>query len=157
METDALFYKIQKRIVSTEDYVKWSHTLLESNVSSPSLNIISSLSSDENIFEVEDYFKRALKELGIKAPTTEISSRAYIAFLASNIFRVESLSEMFDLAYKIFRIVAELQYPEDLMEWYEISEMIDQIQYDDLPLEFNEEDIKSKIENEAKLILEVNK
>ncbi|QGH34158.1 hypothetical protein GI584_09045 [Gracilibacillus salitolerans] len=63
METNALFYKIQKRIVSTEDYIKWSYTLLESNVSSPSLNIISSLSSDENIFEVEDYFKRALKEL----------------------------------------------------------------------------------------------
>jgi hypothetical protein len=121
------------------------------------LNIISASSSAENIFEIEDYFKRALNELGIKAPTIEISARAYIAFLASNILKVESLSEMFDLAYKIFQIVAELQYPEDLMEWYEISEMIEQIQYDDLPLEFNKENVKLKIEKEAKYILEVNK
>ncbi|WP_267902844.1 hypothetical protein [Gracilibacillus salitolerans] len=43
------------------------------------------------------------------------------------------------------------------MEWYGISEMIDQLQYDDLPLEFDEEDIISKIENEAKFNLEANK
>ncbi len=157
METNALFYKIQKRIVSTGDYIKWSYTLLESNVSSPSLNIISSLSSDENIFEVEDYFKRALKELGIQTPTIETSARAYIAFLASSILNCESLPEKFDFAYNIFRIVAELQYPEDLMEWYGISEMIDQLQYGDLPLEFDEEDIISKIENDAKFNLEANK
>ncbi|MCT2536469.1 hypothetical protein NC661_03580 [Aquibacillus koreensis] len=157
METNALFYKIKTGIVSSEDYIKWSHNLIESNMSSPSLSIMSSLSSDENIFEVEHYFRRALKELGIKEPTMETSDRAYISFLVSDIVKTERTSEIFDLAYKVFRIVVDLQYPEDLIAWYEISEKIDQLQYDESPLEFDEEDLKMMIKNEANLILEEKK
>ncbi|MDV2581588.1 hypothetical protein [Alkalibacillus haloalkaliphilus] len=157
MQTNALFYKIQKGIVSVEDYVNWSFSLLEKNVSSPSLNIIASLSQDENIFEVEDYFKKALTELGIQHPTFETSARGYIAYLASDILECKSLPKKFELAYKIFRIVMEIQYPKDLMEWFHINEMVDQLRYDNLHIEFNEKDVKSKIENEAKFILESNK
>ncbi len=153
MDSNALFYKIQKESVTTEDYIKWSHFLLANQISTPSLNIISSLSFDDNIFEVEDFFKRALKEIGIQAPTFETSARAYIAYLAINILEDVNSPKIFDLAYKIYRIVVELQYPEDLMEWYNISEMIDQLEYDDVPLEFNNDEVIIKIKNEAKLIL----
>ncbi|WP_144553748.1 hypothetical protein [Peribacillus simplex] len=60
METNALFYKIQKRTIWTEDYVNWSHNLLKNDVSSPSVNIISSFPFDENIFVK---WKFILKEL----------------------------------------------------------------------------------------------
>ncbi|MFJ8248013.1 hypothetical protein [Peribacillus asahii] len=157
METNALFYKIQKETVSTEDYVNWSHSLLENNVSSPSINIISSFSFGDSIFKVEVYFKRALNELEIQKPTFEISARAYIGFLANKIIKVNNHSEMFELAYTIFRIVdTELHNLDDLLEWYEISEMIDRLQYDDVPLEFNEVEVISRIKNEAKIFLGLN-
>ncbi|MGB3259913.1 hypothetical protein [Paenisporosarcina sp.] len=157
MHTNALFYKIEKRTVSTEDYVNWSYNLLENDVSTPSVNIISSFSFGENIFEVEVYFKRALNELAIQKPTFEICARSYIGHLANKIIKANNKSVTFDLAYMIFRIVAsDLHYPDDLMEWYEISEMIDELRYGDSPKEFNEDGVILRIKNEANIFLGSN-
>jgi hypothetical protein len=149
LDTNALFYKINKRVVTTEDYVKWSYCLIENNVSSPSLHIIASFSFSENVFEVEAYFHRTLKELKIQEPSFETSARSYIILLAREILQANE-SEMFDLAKRIFCIVGtELSYPNDLLEWYEISEMVDRLKYDNEPLEFNKVDVISKIKSEA--------
>ena len=59
MDSYKLFYKMNKGIVSVEDYIAWSHTLLKNNVSSTSLNIIASLAPNHNLLEVEDYFRKA--------------------------------------------------------------------------------------------------
>src|SRR5690625_7402262 len=84
-ETNFLFYKIQKGTVTTHDYINWSHGLLSNEISSPSLNILSSCSSFDNIFEIESYFKRSLQELAIEQPTVEACARAYIDFLVEKI------------------------------------------------------------------------
>jgi len=97
VKTNALFYKMQKGTVSTEDYVNWSHHLLENELSSPSVNIISSFSFGESIFEVEVYFKRALNELAIQKPSLEICARAYIGNLANKIIQTNNHSVTFDL------------------------------------------------------------
>ena len=157
MQTNALFYKIQKGTVITKDYVNWSINLLENDVSSPSVNIISSFLNGESIFEVEEYFNRALNELEIQKPTFEICARAYIGHLANKIIKENNHSFTFDFAYKIYRIVAsDLDYPDDLMEWYEISEMIDEQRNGDIPLEFNENQVISTIKNEANIFLGLN-
>ncbi|MEK5146786.1 hypothetical protein MKX53_07070 [Psychrobacillus sp. FSL K6-4615] len=157
MQTNALFYKIQKGTVITKDYVNWSINLLENDVSLPSVNIISSFLTGESIFEVEEYFNRALNELEIQKPTFEICARAYIGHLANKIIKENNHSFTFDFAYKIYRIVAsDLDYPDDLMEWYEISEMIDEQRNGDIPLEFNESQVISTIKNEANIFLGLN-
>ena len=150
MQTNALFYKIQNGTVSTKDYINWSQTLLENTVSSPSVNIISSLSFNENIFKVEAYFNRALKELALQKPSYEICARAYIGHLANKIKKENDHTVILDLAYMIFRIVSvDLRYPDDLIGWYEISEMIDELRYGDNPLKFNKEEVISRIKDEA--------
>ena len=157
MQTNALFYKMQKGTVITKDHVNWSINLLENDVSSPSVNIISSFLNGESIFEVEEYFNRALNELEIQKPTFEICARAYIGHLANKIIKENNHSFTFDFAYKIYRIVAsDLDYPDDLMEWYEISEMIDEQRNGDIPLEFNESQVISTIKNEANIFLGLN-
>lgn len=65
MKNSHLFYKIHKGTITGRDYINWSPTLLSEGTSSPSLEIIASLSSVDNIFEIELYFKRSLKELAI--------------------------------------------------------------------------------------------
>ncbi|WP_313893279.1 hypothetical protein [Psychrobacillus sp.] len=157
MQINAIFYKIQKGTVSTEDYVNWSHNLLENDVSSPAINIISSYSFGESIFEVEVYFKRALNEMAIEEPASEICARAYIGHLANKILIANNHSLAFDLAYMIFWVVSsDLDYPDDLMEWYEISEMIDELRFGDIPTEFNADGIISRIKNEANIFLGLN-
>lgn len=154
VQTNALFYKMHRETVSIEDYINWAFNLLENNVSSPSVNILTSFSFNDNIFEVEVYFKKALNELAIQKPIFDICARAYITHLANIIIKENNHSVTFDLAYMIFRIVAlDLHYPDDLMEWYEISEMIDVIRYGDTPLDCNEDEVVSRIKNEANIVL----
>lgn len=154
VETNVLFYKIQKGTVSTEDYVNWSHSLLERNVTSPSLAILSSFTFKDNIFEVEVYFNRTINELGIKNPTFEVCARVYIGLLANRIIQVNDHKEIFDLTDMIFQIVAmELDYPNELYTWFELSEMIDRLDYDYAARDFNEDDVILRIKNEAEIIL----
>ncbi|WML52218.1 hypothetical protein RCG17_22955 [Neobacillus sp. PS3-12] len=142
MEINVLFYKIQKGTITTEDYVNWSYSQLEKNVSSPSLNIISSFSFDDNLFEVEMYFKRAIDELAINEPTFDICARVYIGFLANKIKKAYEHTVIFDLADMIFQIAAtELDNADDLFAWFEISEMIDRLNYDDQSFMLNEDDL----------------
>ena len=155
MKTNSLLYKILKETVSTEDYVNWAHNLLENEVSSPSINIISSFSKVENIFQVEVYFKRALNELEIEKPVFEICARSYINYLANKIVEENNHSIIYDLAYKIYRIVSlDLHYPDDLMVWYEISELIDEIRYGDNLKEFDVIEVIIRIKKEAQIHLE---
>jgi hypothetical protein len=157
VETNVLFYKIHKGTVSTEDYVNWSYSLLEKNISSLSLNILSSFSFDDNLFEVEVYFKRALDEMAIKEPTFEICARAYIGFLANKIIKAYEQTVIYDLADMIFQIVAtELDNTDDLSVWLEISELIDRLGYDDQPLILNEHDVIERIKNEAQITSKIN-
>ncbi|AND41473.1 hypothetical protein [Cytobacillus oceanisediminis] len=154
VETNVLFYKIRKGTVSTEDYVNWSHSLLERSVTSPSIPILSSFTSNDNIFEVEVYFNRAIIELGIKEPIFEVCARAYIGLLADRIIQVNDHKEIFDLTNMIFQIVAmELDYPDELYTWFELNEMIDRLDYDYAARDFNEDDVILRIKNEAEIFL----
>lgn len=154
METNVLFYKIYKGTVSTEDYVNWSYSLIERNVTSPSLNILSSFTSNDNIFEVEIYFNKTINELRIKKPIFEVCARAYIGLLANRIINVNDHKEIFDLTDMIFQIVAmELDYPNELYIWYELSEMIDRLDFDYAARDFNEDDVISRIKQEADTFL----
>lgn len=147
METNVLFYKIQRGTVTTHDYLNWSYALLSSEISSPSLNILSSCSLDDNIFEIESYFRRSLRELEIKEPTFESCVRAYLDFLAISIVKTDDYTVIFNLMDMIFQVIAiEMGNSNDLFPWIEISELIDRRDYD-------EKYVISKIKNEARLLL----
>lgn len=151
METNHLFYKIYKGKVTVQDYINWSHGLLSKHISSHSVNILSSFSPHDNIFEIESYFNRAVKELVLKQPTFEEAARAYIAFLAAEILETNDYKQMYHLTDRIFNVAAvEMRYPNDLMHWIELSELMDRVDYHDDP------DVIGQIKNEAKKLLRSN-
>ena len=94
--------------------------------------------------------------MGIKKPTFEVCARAYIGLLANKIIKVNDHTEIFDLTHRIFQIVAmELDYPNDLYTLFELSEMIDRLDYDYAARNFNEDDVISRIKNEAEIFLKL--
>ncbi|WP_164214330.1 hypothetical protein [Virgibacillus sp. YIM 98842] len=97
METNHLFYKIHKGNVTVKDYIDWSRGLLSKDISSPSVNILSSCSPHDNIFEIESYFNREVRELAIKQPAFEETARAYIAFLAAKILETDDHKQIYQL------------------------------------------------------------
>ncbi|MCM3729787.1 hypothetical protein M3226_30100 [Neobacillus cucumis] len=152
MDTPILFYKIYQDDVAPFDYVNWALKMLENDNDSFSLNILSSLREPLNIFEVEDYFRRVLRELNLKEPSFEECAEYYILQIAKRILE-EDENNAIDLAYKIYEVVRELDYPDDLEEWYKISEMIDDFRYGDNISNLTKVALIVTIEKEAKKVI----
>ena len=129
METKMLYYKIFEKKVEPVDYVNWAIKMLENSDTSASLNILSSLSETLNIFEVEDYFHRAMRELGMEEPSQDECSKYYFWYLLKQI--IDNESNAINYAYEIYQIVSEEFVSEELNVWYEISEMIGDYRYGD--------------------------
>ncbi|MCM3791248.1 hypothetical protein M3221_23220 [Domibacillus indicus] len=127
MNTNALFYKIFNRCITSEDYVPWAFNMLEDDKDSVSLGILSSFKSTNNIFEVEDYFYRTLKELNIQKPSYKEAALEYICYLARKIVTCEL--DAIETAETIFHIACDLDNPEELEAWLDISDKIDEFKY----------------------------
>ena len=71
MDTRQLFYYIyQKSVTAEKHYLPWALSMLEHEQNSLSLSILASRPS-YNLFEVEDYFQRTLKELSLLKPSEQ--------------------------------------------------------------------------------------
>ncbi|WP_025784645.1 hypothetical protein [Sporosarcina sp. D27] len=129
MDTGILYYKIFEREVLASDYIGWAFYMLHNGKSTPSLNVLVSLIKPLNIFEVEEYFNRAINELNIVKPSYEESARKYVRYLLREI--IDNPSKAIDNAYYIYKIAREHFLDEEQDIWYEISEMIDDLLYGD--------------------------
>lgn len=129
LDIKILYYKRFKGNEKAIDYVNWAYNMLENEVSTTSLNILASLREPLNIFEVEDYFNRALDELDIEEPLYEECAKCYIRYLLIQI--VDDNNKAMNLAYEIYEVIREHFTNEELDKWFEISEMIDDYRYGD--------------------------
>lgn len=140
MDTKILYYKRFKGNVMPIDYINWANCMLENENSTTSLNILASLREPLNIFEIEEYFKRALGELSMTEPSNEECAKYYIRHLLRVI--LNDKNKALNLAYEIYEVVREHFFNEELeiwYIWYEISEMIDDFRYGDNPRNFTHE------------------
>ncbi|QOY34757.1 hypothetical protein AWH56_018800 [Anaerobacillus isosaccharinicus] len=148
MDTEILYYKKFKGIEKPLDYVNWAFSMLENEISTTSLNILASLREPLNIFEVEDYFERALDELSMKEPSYEQCAKYHIRYLLRQI--IDDKNNAMNFAYEIYEVVRELFTNEELETWYEISEMIDDFRYGDNIKKLTQDFLITIIVQEAK-------
>ena len=129
MHTKISFYKKFKGNEMLVDYVNWACSMLENEISTTSINILASLREPLNIFEIEDYFKRALGEFSMAEPSYEECAKYYIRHLLRRI--IDDKNNAINFAYEIYEVVRENFINEDLEIWYEISEMIEDLRFGD--------------------------
>ena len=148
MDTAILYYKIYNKQVVATDYIQWAQHQLQKDESSKSLNVLAALQEPLNIFEVEDYFNRAAKEIKLVKPTIQIVVQQYIYHLLEKIIQKEETPT--ELAYEIYKIAWEHSEDEELeVAWYEISEQIDDYSYGDNINKMSEEELNNLITKEA--------
>ncbi|PJO43810.1 hypothetical protein [Lysinibacillus xylanilyticus] len=151
-----MFYKkYQNQNVKAVDYINWAFSMLENNYSSFSLNILSSLREPLNIFEVEDYFGRALSEMELQVPSYEECARYYILHLSEKL--LQDKNNAVDIVYDINTVIRDIDYPEDLEEWFIISDMIDEFHYGGNNFKLTKDELIATIMNEANSQLKNNK
>ncbi|MFG6497012.1 hypothetical protein P8610_16750 [Fictibacillus sp. UD] len=152
MDTFILYYKIYNKTVVSKDYISWAFHMLENNHSSYSINVLSSLSEAVNIFEVEDYFRRAAKEIQLQQPSYQVCSIHYLQHLATQILLDET--HAIDLAYEIYEVMRELDDTPNYKTWYEISELIDDYRYGDNPTNLTMPALIISIQRASKQLLQ---
>lgn len=95
-----------KRNGDAADYIAWAHRRLQVGDESPALLKLSALTEETKIFEVESYFQKALRELGLELPT--LDGYETIKMLARDILSTTDDEEINRLAREIFHLVADL-------------------------------------------------
>lgn len=146
MDTRELCYYIYQKSVTVEKhYLPWAPSMLEHEQNSLSLSILASLRPPYNLFEVEDYFQRTLKELSLSEPS-EQECLIYRRLQTIVQHEERALTE----ANYLYIMFIELDCPTELVGWLEISDMIDDYQYGDNYFTITDEIIHTTIMKEAK-------
>ncbi|MFU2018852.1 hypothetical protein ACM6Q7_28245 [Peribacillus butanolivorans] len=154
MDTKILYYKKFKGSVKSIEYVNWAMHMLANDFSTQSLSILSSFNEPLNIFEVEDYFSRAIRELSLQQPLHEECAKYYIYELLRKILNDED--DVLEIAYEIYNVIREHFTNEELSVWYDISEKIDDFRYGDNIANITKGNLITTIVNEAKKQLKSN-
>jgi hypothetical protein len=98
-----------------DDYVAWAVACLEANVDAKNIRILASLRKPLYSSEVDEYFERSLAELGWTMPERRECLLQYARRLAQHIVSRELPPG--EGCWKIYRIAAALEYPEELLPW----------------------------------------
>ncbi len=155
MNTFILYYKIYTKTVTSKDYISWAFHMLENDHSSYSINVLSSLSEPANMFEVENYFRRAAKEIQLPEPSNTAGTIHYLQHLAKKILLDET--HAIHLAYEIYEVMREMDDAPDYPTWYEVSELIDDYRYGDNTTNLTLPALLTSIQRASKQLLQYKK
>lgn len=95
--------------------VAWAMSLLEQGVDTKNLAVLATFIQPLNEFEVEDYFQRVLRELGIRQPCAEEAIEGYAKALAKEVIDGELAPEVG--ASMIYQANVQAGYPESFGEY----------------------------------------
>ncbi len=111
---------------NAQDCVDWAIDLLSQGHESPNLINLAGLTPPLDHFEVQDYTRRAIRELGLEVPTGVAAILAYARDL------VEDILDKPSVMGQRLRVLADLHvqenYLRDLYDFYLLSNAYDELQ-----------------------------
>ena len=125
--TDEIVRFLAEHHWSKEELPDWAIRCLEKDFDSKSLRILASMSKRDSASELNDYFQRSLKELGWDKIEKQDYLIGYSKLLAQEI--IDEKTDPLEASRKIYRILVDLDYPQELLGWFEIDEMICDYEY----------------------------
>ena len=117
-----VFKLLAEKFLGKIDVSDWAVNCFEKGFDSKSLRMLASMSKFDSAAELDEFFQRALKELGWDNIKEEIFLMRYAEILAQEI--VANKIDPIKASRDIYQILRDLNYPPELHGWYEIDEMI---------------------------------
>lgn len=136
-----LYYKKYTDTVKESDYVEWANHYLYMDVLE--IKKLASMREPFNLFEIEEMFDRAMKEIQREAPSKELCLNDHIKNLHSQLLmpNVEAVS----IVREIYSCTIDHDLFEEQMNWQGISDAIDDFQYGDNQHRYTQEQIDEMI------------
>lgn len=150
------FPEIQQ--VDTNESIDWAIEMMELGHESPTLLMLASFNKPTNYFEVIDYVKATVKELGLEMKSGDDAILSYASYFVHQIAKEQRVRENLTELYKF----CQMRDYEDLVyDFYLLYWAWDDLDYEDT--EFNHywdgarrENIKQIVIDEAKKWIEKN-
>jgi hypothetical protein len=111
---------------NAQDCVHWAVDLLSQGYESPNLIILAGFTAPLDHFEVQDYTKRAIRELGLDIPKVAAGIIAYARDLVKDI--IDNPSVMGQRLRVLSDLHIQENYLKDLYEFYLLSNAYDDLQ-----------------------------
>lgn len=102
--------------IPVQFHIEWAVGALVDGKDSPSLRILAGLDENSSSFEVEEYYRRARRELSLPEPTEEEALREYAVHLSRQI--LEPGSDFEKLAGMLHELCWTNHFPEGMMGWF---------------------------------------
>jgi len=117
--------------VTAADYVEWATETLAGGQDSPNLRILAGLDERGSVFEAEEHFNRALRELQILEPDEAGKLRAYACDLARQILDGTLTAEAGVKA--LYQVCLFTGYASGFMVWIYLDDALDSIRSGNYP------------------------
>ena len=130
LTTAALFFARATHRLSAPEYVEWAASKLDRDFDSPSLRILAGLDGG-SVSEAEDYFSRALQELGIAEPDLDAIIREYACELCRGI--VGGKLETRRAVGILNQICIASKYQQDFRVWIQLDYALANLEKGDYP------------------------
>jgi hypothetical protein len=111
--------------VTAADYIEWATGMLTEGHDSPNLRMLAGLDERGNVFEAEEHFSKALRELQIPEPDESGKLRAYACDLARQILDGTVAAEAGVKA--LYQVCLVTGYARPFMVWLYLDDALDSI------------------------------
>ena len=128
-ETKELFARRHMNRATGEDLIAWAVATLEGGSEARNVGILAGLTTREAA-EVEEYFRRSLRELGWAEPERRESLLWYAHESAAKILRGELTPS--EGCGRIYQVVRALEFPRELGRWQCVASGHDPDTFDEL-------------------------
>ena len=152
--TEAILAMSALGCASAEDIVAWAVEAMVNGMSSDSLSVLAGFDSGVSSFELDEYFRKTKKDLGLIEPTRGEAIQAYAIHLARRI--LEHDGDFRSIVAKLSRLCSTNYYPSTLMEWHELDDGLCDIEAKNYPFAYDElynADPRSVVEQAARSFL----
>jgi len=119
---DAIVRLLGVIFLKKQNLPDWAIAALEYGFDSRSLRMLASMNDRDSASELHDYLNRAMIELGWNDLSRPKLLLRYSQFIAVEI--IEDKVDPLIASRVIYEILVDLDSPWELMDWYEIDEMI---------------------------------
>ncbi|WP_153730759.1 hypothetical protein [Sporosarcina obsidiansis] len=152
MEFHELLYKKYNGLDLPEDYVHWAEEMLYFNTDE--MKKLASMRPPYYVFEIEEMFEKAVRSLGWKFPTIKECAISHINRLHQRLLFAGD--DVFAMVKEIYNCTIQYQLEEKQLQWYEPSEWIDQLHYDQA-FNLSKEAVREKIVRHARKLWHAEK
>jgi hypothetical protein len=120
--SDEIAKLLAERFLNKEYVSDWAIKCLEKGFDSKSLRMLAATNNLDAPSQTDEYFNRALRELGWDKIEIHDYLMQYAKILSREI--VEDKTDPIKASREIYQILMDLDYPSELHAWFDFDEMI---------------------------------